>query len=99
MLNVDPAPALVGRVEIQASELRAARAVRRPAADAFILIEQIAVLVQIIREPDVVVAAAVPVFDDVDVAVVVNTQIVRAVERCANCRTRREIDGVSVREH
>ena len=68
-------------------------------ADAFAGVVQIAVLVQIHREPDVVVDAAVPVFDDVDVAVVVDGEVVRAVERRADGGAGGEIDGVAVGEH
>ena len=50
------------------------------AAEAFAGVEQIAVLVQVLREPDVVVDTAVAVFDDVEVAVAVDGQVVGAGE-------------------
>ena len=78
VLDVDPGPTLVGRVEVEAGELRAEGAVGRPAADALAGVGQVAVVVEVVGEPDVVVDAAVAVLDDVDVAVVVDGQVVGA---------------------
>src|SRR5262245_18046012 len=78
MLDVDPGPPFVSWIEVESRELGPHCAVRCPSADSFTRIEHIAVLVQISREPDVVVDAAVAVFDDIDVAVMVDGEIVRA---------------------
>ena len=64
MLDVDPSPALVEWVEVQARELRAHRTIRRPAAEALSRIGQIAVSVQVLGKPDVVTFAAGKVFDE-----------------------------------
>ena len=66
MLDIDPGAALVLRVEVQARELRTQRAVRGPACQAFARIQQVAILVQVLREPDVVIDAAVAVLDSAD---------------------------------
>ena len=59
MLDVHPRAEFVGRIEVKAGEFRPRSTVRRPPADAFALVQQIAVAVQILREPDVVVLSAV----------------------------------------
>ena len=57
VLDVDPGATLVGRIEVQTRELRSGRAIRRPPTEAFAGIVQVAVLVQVLREPDVVIDA------------------------------------------
>ena len=86
MLDVDPRPALVRRVEVEPGELRAERAVRRPPTDSLAGVSQVAVLVEVTSGPDVVVDAAVAVLDDVDVALVVDGQVVRAGVRAPTGR-------------
>ena len=98
MLNVDPGPALVERVEVQAGEFRSRRAVATPSARCPRPDPSVAVLVQILGEPDVVVDAAVPVLDDVDVAVVVDREVVGIRQRRAHRKAGGQVDGVPVGE-
>ena len=69
---------------------------RRPAADAFAGVEQVAVVVQVLGEPDVVVDAAVAILDDVDVAVMVDGEVVGIVQSRAHRQAGGQVDGVAV---
>src|SRR5687768_13021910 len=71
MLDVDPGATFVCGIEVKARELGSGRAVRGPARQPLAAVVQVAVLVHILREPDIVVHAAGAILDDVDVPVVV----------------------------
>jgi len=75
MLDVDAGPALGGRDEVQSRELRSHRAVGSPAPDSLARIVQVAIVVQVFGEPDIVITAAIPVLDDVDIAVIIDREI------------------------
>src|SRR5688572_3682589 len=87
MLNVHPGAAFVGRIEVQPGEFRAKRAIGCPPGQSFSFIVQIAVVVRIPGEPDVVVDAAVAVFDDIDVPFVIDGEIVGTRERQSDRRS------------
>ena len=55
-------------------------------------IEEVAVLVPVGGEPDVVVRAAAPIFDDVDVAFVVDGEVVGVPQAAPNGQAGREVD-------
>ena len=74
------------------------RAVRCPTRRFLRRRRQIAVPVQVLGEPDVVVDTAVAVLDDVDVAVVVDGQVVGARQRTADRRAGGQVDGAPVGE-
>ena len=78
MLNVHPGSALIRRVKVEAGKLRSHRPVRRPSRQALARIGQITVSVEVPGEPDIVIAATGPVLDDVDIAIMVDRQVVRA---------------------
>src|SRR6187402_3203595 len=54
VLDVHPRPPLIDRIEIQTGKFRSHCTVRRPPPDAFTLIKQITVFVQVSGEPDIV---------------------------------------------
>ena len=94
VLNIHERPVRCPEVEVQPGELRTRRAVRRPSCQAFSRVEQVTVLVQVNREPDVVIRTAASVFDNVDVALGVDGQVVGVSEASANRQVRRKIDGL-----
>ena len=88
MLDVDESPVGIPEIEVETGELRADSAVRGPAGQALSRIQEVAVLVPVGGEPDVVVRATAAIFDDVDVAFVVNREVVGVEIGRASCRER-----------
>ncbi len=99
MLDVHPRAPFVRRIEIQSGELGTGRAVRGPSRQPFTWIGHVAVLVQIAREPDVVVQRAAAVFHDVDVPIVIHSEVVGVGERQSDRVAGGEVCGAAVGEH
>ena len=84
MLDVDPSAALVLRIEVQTGEFGTEGTVASPASQTFTFVVQIAIFVQIACEPDIINFATRLIFDDVDVAIVVDRQVVWTCQLVAN---------------
>ena len=99
MLDVDPSPAFVEWVEVQAGELRSQRAIRCPPRETLTRIRKIPVPVQVLGNPDVVTFATCEVFNDVDVPILVDRKVVDVGQTGADRGASREVDGESVGDH
>ena len=99
MLDVHPSAALVFGIKIEPAELRPRRAITGPARQAFVGVVQITILVQIVGEPDVVINPTIAVFDNIDVAVMVDREVIWAGQSAADRETGGgEVDGIAVRK-
>lgn len=84
VLNVHVGLVRVELVEVQTGELGAWGTIRSPATDAFAVVEQVAILVDVPGESDIIILAAVTVLVDVDVAFGIDGQIVGATQGAAD---------------
>ena len=83
--------------QVEPGKLRSDRSVAGPASMPSPA-SQVPIPVQVIGKPDVVVHAAVAILDDVDVAVMVDRQVVRTAECGADRKACRQVDGIPIRE-
>lgn len=99
MLDVHPGAALVFRIEVEATEFRARCAITRPAGQPLLRVVEIPIEVQVVGEPDIVIASGTAVFHHVDVTLMVDRQIVRTGQTGTDWEARgREVEGITVRE-
>ena len=98
MLDVNPGATLVLGVKVKAGKLRPDGSVTSPTCQTFACVQEVSVPVQVIGEPDVVVHAAIAIFDDVDVAVMVDCQVVRRAQPATHWKACRKIEGIAVGE-
>src|SRR6185436_7419841 len=96
--DVHEGPVRVLEVEIEARELGADGAIRHPARQALSLVQNVAVLVPVGRKPDVVVAAAATILDNVDVPFVVDGEVVGVPQPAGNRSVGGQVEGLRRRE-